>query len=264
MAALHLLMTCRCSQKVRFQAETQIQTAAAPQWEGLYPTADVSLFSPVLCAIKEDSEKVPTLLTDYILKGNFDICHSVQQIIKEMKENKMWALNVCSALQSCVLPKAPRGQGALCVGDFLYSPCCLWPCAAWPPFLYHHQPWILTIDMILFTSTIITAFRWARSPPPILHYKLRPDPNTVAIWIVNEVEAASPHFWRTSLMEHDESRNITQHFGTGTTLSLLSFLWFHHFLFSFVRFLLTEFLMLPHFDTNRTSLLLGSLPSTRA
>lgn len=116
MAALHLLMTCRCSQKVRFQAETQIQTAAAPQRKGLYPTADVSLFSPVLCAIKEDSEKVPTLLTDYILKGNVNICHSVQQIIKEMKRIRCGPLT-CVLLCSPVSYLKHREARGRCVSE---------------------------------------------------------------------------------------------------------------------------------------------------
>lgn len=37
--------------------------------------------------------------------------------------------------------------------------------AAWPPLLYHHQPWILTIGIIVFTSTMITAFCWAHLLP---------------------------------------------------------------------------------------------------
>lgn len=45
----------------------------------MYLTADVSFFFLVLYAIKEDSEKVPTLLTDYILKGKFSICHFVKK-----------------------------------------------------------------------------------------------------------------------------------------------------------------------------------------
>lgn len=71
------------------------------------------------------------------------------------------------------------------------------------------------------------------SPPPIVHYKLRLDPNTVAIWIVNEVWAASPYFWRTSLMEHEESTNITHHFGTGTTCHCFLFNGFTIFCCSF-------------------------------
>lgn len=89
-----------------------MQKAAVCQIKGLYFIADVSLFSPVLCAIKDDSEKVPTLLTDYILKGTFTFLLFVHQIVKTIK----WTdVTICSTLQSCVLPKAQSGQGALCV-----------------------------------------------------------------------------------------------------------------------------------------------------
>lgn len=36
-------------------------------------------FSPVLMAINEDSPTVPTLLTDYILKGQYDLLNMVLQ-----------------------------------------------------------------------------------------------------------------------------------------------------------------------------------------
>lgn len=75
-AALLLLMTCRCSQKVGFHLRPGSKKKLQPrQRQSLNLTADVLLFLLVLYAIKEDSEKVPTLLTDYILKGEFSICH---------------------------------------------------------------------------------------------------------------------------------------------------------------------------------------------
>lgn len=135
-------------------------------------TADVSFFFLVLYAIKEDSEKVPTLLTDYILKGRLSICHFVQQTVNQMKWTKTWPF--VSALQSCVPPKAQSSQGALCAGDFLYSPCFLWPCAACPSLPLpsstmdpHHQH-----DSIHLNYNYCLPLS---SHPPILHYKLRLD-----------------------------------------------------------------------------------------
>lgn len=217
--------------------------------------------------MKEDSEKVPTLLTDYILKGKLKnnphnknglnqkysrcVRDSLWRPVQHVKSNEMeqeesikrkdflcfsfgqlpffmyefsckvvnsrWVLKmslvianrttslhswlVCCVdfylqpnlrfpLQSCVPPKAPRGQGALCVGDFLPFPRCLWP-------VLHDLPSSAIINhgsspSALLYSPQLWLLPFAELTSSHLAQQAQAGPQTVSIWIVRKWGGQKP------------------------------------------------------------------------
>lgn len=122
--------------------------------------------------MKEDSEKVPTLLTDYILKGKH-----MEYYWSELLDVQNYIKTLCCIFVSSPVSNLKHHEARANSGmenSFSKGISNLTPLvqAAWPPLFYHYQPWILTINIIVFTSTMTTAFRWAHFLPS-LHIKLR-------------------------------------------------------------------------------------------